>query len=442
MAAITPFRFLHTGDLHLDSPFAGLVADAPAHVAAALRDATLSAWDRIVDLAVEERVDFVLVAGDAFEHANRTLLAQIRFRDGLARLGAAGITSFVVTGNHDPLSGWEPAVEWPASMHRFDADAVGAVSVFREGAEIARVYGISYAVRDVTDNLAIRFRRHADAPYAIGLLHANVGGQPGHQAYAPCTVSDLRATGIDYWALGHVHKPGVLSQAHPVIVYCGNPQGRDPGEADPRGCWIVDVTSGGATTPRFVPVDAVRWSLLEVSIDGIDNEDDLVERTAAAVAAARDEAGRPIVAQVTIVGRGPMHDSLARGGVLGDLQRLATERIGAEGGNWAWISRVHDATRPVVDLATAGAPGTFLGELVTQAENARDAIAAGADEDADPNADERVAAALEWDEVIDELYGHHRARRLLAARRPDPERLTELLTEAERMAVDRLLEAG
>ena len=442
MAAIQPFRFLHTGDLHLDSPFAGLIADAPAHVSAALRDATLGAWDRIVALAIDERVDFVLVAGDAFEHANRTLLAQIRFRDGLARLGAAGIRSFVVTGNHDPLSGWEPAVQWPDSMHRFGADGVGAVPVLREGVEIARVYGISYAVRDVTENLALRFRRDPDAPYAIGLLHANVGGQPGHQAYAPCTVTDLRTTGIDYWALGHVHKPGILSRARPTIVYCGNPQGRDPGEAEPRGCWVVDVAATGAATPRFVPVDAVRWCLLDVSIDAIEREEALVERTAATVAAARDGAERPIVAQVTLTGRGPMHEALARAGVLADLQRLATERIGMGGAQWAWIASVRDATRPAVDLATAGAPGTFLGELLSQAEAAREVVSARPDDDADPDLDERMAASLEWDEVLDELYGHHRARRLLAASRPDPQRMAELLTDAERMAVDRLLEAG
>jgi DNA repair exonuclease SbcCD nuclease subunit len=442
VAAIKPFRFLHTGDLHLDSPFAGLITGAPAHVSAALRDATLSAWNRIVTLAIDERVDCVLVAGDAFEYANRTLLAQVRFRDGLARLGEAGIVSFVVTGNHDPLSGWEPAVQWPASMHRFGADGVGAVPVIRDGAEIARVYGISYAVRDVTDNLAIRFRRDADAPYAIGLLHANVGGQPGHQPYAPCTVTDLRATGIDYWALGHVHKPAILSTEHPTIVYCGNPQGRDPGEAEPRGCWIVDVAATGVAMPRFVAVDAVRWCLLEVAIDEIDSEDRLVEQTAATVAGARDLAGRPIVAQVSLTGRGPMHDSLAKAGVLADVRRLATERIGAGRGDWAWIASVHDATRPAVDLAVAGAPGTFLGELVAQAEAARESISVGAGADADPNADERVVAALEWDEVLDELYGHHRARRLLAASRPDPQRLAELLTEAERMTVDRLLEAG
>jgi hypothetical protein len=96
----------------------------------------------------------------------------------------------------------------------------------------------------------------------------------------------------------------------------------------------------------------------------------------------------------------------------------------------------------VVDLATAGAPGTFIGELLAQAEAARDSVRSGAATDVDPDSDERMALAIEWDEVLDELYGHHRARRVLAAGRPSTDRLVELLTDAERLAVDRLLEAG
>ena len=109
------FSFVHTGDLHLDSPFVGLTAEAPPDVATLLRESTILAWRNIVDLALAEQVDFLLVAGDAFEHANRTLRGQLVFRDGLARLAEAGIASFVVTGNHDPLDGWEPSVTWPSS---------------------------------------------------------------------------------------------------------------------------------------------------------------------------------------------------------------------------------------------------------------------------------------------------------------------------------------
>ena len=98
-------RFLHTGDLHLDSPLEGLSAEAPAEVLAVLRSATTDAWRNVVRLAIDERVDLVLVAGDVFEIASPTLLGQTRFRDGLAELATAGIPSFVVHGNHDPLDG-------------------------------------------------------------------------------------------------------------------------------------------------------------------------------------------------------------------------------------------------------------------------------------------------------------------------------------------------
>lgn len=435
---IEPFRFLHTGDLHLDSPFVGLTAEAPPEVARALRDSTLHAWERIVKLALEEQVDFAVVAGDAFEHANRTLLAQVRFRDGLERLGAAGIPSFVVTGNHDPLSGWEPTVRWPEAVHRFGADAVEGRAVVRDGREIARVYGISYPFRDVTENLALRFHRDADAPYAVAVLHANVGGQPGHLPYSPCTLSDLRASGIEYWALGHVHKPGVLSQSDPTVVYCGNPQGRDPGEAEPRGAYIVQVDAGGNAEPVFHATDAVRWHLLEVDISEVDGEEALVEAVVGAVEAAQQAAARPIVARVTLVGRGPLHRSLNRGSLRDDVRQLAQERLPA-GSRFAWLESLRDATRPVADPAGSIAPATFLGELSGESEAAREALRRGVD--TEPEDEESVAAAA-WEEALDELYANARVRRLLRGRRPDRGRLVELLTEAERLAVDRMVEAG
>lgn len=439
--AIQPFRFLHTGDLHLDSPFAGLIGEAPEQVAAALRSATLAAWDRIVDLASRTRVDFVVVAGDVFEHANRTLLAQVRFRDGLARLGQLGIPSYVVTGNHDPLSGWEPSVEWPASVHRFGADEVGECRVVRNGAEIARVYGISYARRDVHENLALRFRRSPDTPFAIGLLHANVGSQPGHYPYAPCSLGDLRASGIDYWALGHVHRPAILSPAAPTVVYCGNPQGRDPGEADPRGCWIVDVDASGRAAPRFHAVDVVRWQLVEVAVERIEAEEALLDAVVAAVEALHAEAGRSIVVRVTLTGRAPLHRALRRTGVRDDLRQLAQERLPL-GVQFAWIESLRDATRPPVDLASAGAPGTFLGELLDESARARELVcAAEAAPEAEADGEEQITL-IEWEERLDELYAHARAARVLRGARPSPARIAELLAEAERVAVDRLVDTG
>jgi DNA repair exonuclease SbcCD nuclease subunit len=177
-------RFVHTGDLHLDSPFLGLTSEAPASVTALLREATFQAWKEVVELALREHAQFMVVAGDVFEHANHTLRGQLAFRDGLARLAKAGIPSFVVTGNHDPESGWAPSVAWPELAHRFPTDRVEGVPVVRDGEEVARIYGISYRNREVRSNLALKFKREANVPFAVGLLHANVGCDASAPDYA------------------------------------------------------------------------------------------------------------------------------------------------------------------------------------------------------------------------------------------------------------------
>lgn len=445
MSSIEPFRFLHTGDLHLDSPFLGIRSVAPEWVVRALRDATVRAWEAIVELALTERVDFIVVAGDAFENANRTLRGQVAFLRGLGRLSEAGIRSFVVTGNHDPLSGWEPSLTWPALAHRFGSAEVGAVPVVRERAEIARVYGISYATRDVRDNLARRFRRHADAPFAVGLLHANVGGQPGHELYAPCSIGDLAATGIEYWALGHVHRHAVLSERDPVAVYCGNPQGRDPGEAEPRGCYLVSVNAAGQVALEFRPTDVVRWSSIEVEIGDLPSEQALADRLASRLdqeQAAAD--GRALVARVALGGRGPLHHALARPDVLEDLRALTQETLGrAE--PFVWIESLADRTRPEVDVAALrGQASGFLAEFLREVDWTRAAIEDSAPPD-DVDGDEEVAVPAGLDgagieEALAPLYGHPRVRRVLrlADRRPQTETLSELLARAETLVVDRL----
>jgi DNA repair exonuclease SbcCD nuclease subunit len=323
-------------------------------------------------------------------------------------------------------------------VHRFGAEAVEGLPVLREGREIARVYGISYAVRDVTENLALRFRREADAPYAVAVLHANVGGQPGHLPYSPCTLSDLRASGIEYWALGHVHRPGILSQADPTVVYCGNPQGRDPGETEPRGAYVVQVDGAGNADPIFHATDAVRWHLLEVDIGEVDGEEALIEAVVGAVEAAQQAAARPLVARVTLVGRGPLHRSLNRGTLRDDVRQLAQERLPA-GSQFVWLESLRDATRPIADPAGSSAPATFLGELSGESEAAREALRR--DVDTEPEDEESIAAAG-WEEALDELYANGRVRKVLRGRRPDRGRLVELLSEAERLAVDRMVESG
>ena len=437
MSRPEPFRFLHTGDLHLDSPLEGLSAEAPPDVLGVLRSATTDAWRNVVRLAIDEAVDFVVVAGDVFEVASPTLIGQTRFRDGLADLAAAGIRSFVVHGNHDPLDGrsWAPSLDFPDAVHRFRTDAVDAVPVLRDGHEIARVHGRSYPRAAVSDNYAAGFRAETDAPFSIGLLHTNVGDRPGHANYAPCSADDLRASGMDYWALGHIHQPGQVL-ADPPAYYCGIPQGRDPGELGPRGCFLVEVDAARRVTARFVAADVVRWHPIELSIAALVDDEALRRACREAVASAIDAAdGRSLVVRLCLTGRGPLHATLRRPGYLDDLRVLLDEERSAAP-PFAWVESIRDATRPDVDLDSRRDAPDFVGDFLRMVGAARRSART-----TDPEEHDRWTAVLR-SSVAPLFDESQRGRRLLRDVRPgDDELAGSLLDEAEALGIDLLLAA-
>ena len=129
---------------------------------------------------------------------------------------------------------------------------------------MAAVYGQSYAKSEQRENLAWKFNRAAGDTFSIGLLHTQVGSR--ESTYAPCTLDDLKECGMDYWALGHIHKHEILCEK-PYIVYAGNPQGLDCTESGPRGCYYVEVGPYGTTNIEFVDTSIVRWESIDIAID-------------------------------------------------------------------------------------------------------------------------------------------------------------------------------
>lgn len=99
-----PFSFVHTADLHLDSPFKG-VSEVNEEISLELTEATFKAFNNIIDLCIEKQVKFLLIAGDIYDGTDRSLRAQLRFRDGIKRLSETGIKTYIVHGNHDSLDG-------------------------------------------------------------------------------------------------------------------------------------------------------------------------------------------------------------------------------------------------------------------------------------------------------------------------------------------------
>jgi DNA repair exonuclease SbcCD nuclease subunit len=362
-------RFLHASDLHLDTPFTGLSAVEPG-VAAMLRDASLAAWDSLVELALARRVDFVVLAGDIYDGQHRGVRAQLRLVRGLERLTAAGVSTFIAHGNHDPLGGYSAIRNWPARVHVFGSERVERVTVQRDGRELAAVYGISYAQPAVRDNLAALFRREGDGGFHVGVLHCSVGGNGEHDAYSPCEVADLERAGMDYWGLGHIHRHTVLSTSGCVAVYSGNTQGRSvkSSECGPKGVMIVEANpAGDVRSMEHVAIDAARF--VHEEFDASDVADLAALRTALlerAAALRAEHAGRPLVVRVTLIGAGPVHADLARPGATEDL--LAELRRECEGERPVlYVESVRDRTRATMELDRIAERGDFAADVLAQA---------------------------------------------------------------------------
>ena len=412
-------RFVHAADLHLDSPFRGIRNEAPEYVADSLRRATFDAYENIIALCLRESVDALLVAGDIYDGADRSLRAQLKFVDGLNRLDGAGIRSFICHGNHDPLDGWEARLSLPPGCVRYGPEVAGE-AVFPDEPERATVYGVSYPRREVRESLTPLFAGvSADSGFGIGLLHANVGGNPNHDSYAPCSVADLADAGLDYWALGHVHTRQVLRQERPTVVYPGNPQGRHPFETGERGVYLVEVDDSGAVSLDFRPVDVVRWETLEVGIAALEAEQELLDAVDSATAACAEYAGgRSVVFRLILSGRGPLHRWLRSAGTVEELRERVNERYApstSSGQAWLWCERIQADTASPVDREQVAQREDFAGDLARLGGELR----------ADP------AALGELRDALRVLYANSNAAPYLRGYLPSDAELLELLAAAE-----------
>ena len=416
-------RFVHAADLHLDSPFTGLKSAAPDNVARLLYEATFDAYTNIIDLCISERVDALLVAGDIYDSADRSFRAQHRFIAGLQQLDNAGIRSFVCHGNHDPLDGWEARLDYPPSCHRFGSE-FEAVPVFADEPDRAVVHGISYPTRDVYDNLALRLGWVDDGPFSIGLMHANVDNNPGHDLYAPCSLDDLVRSGIDYWALGHVHTRQVLSERSPTVVYPGNSQGRHPNETGARGAYLVEVDDDRSVQMEFRAMDTVRWERTRIDIGAIETEQELLDALDERMLLLLDTAdGRPVIARVTLSGRGELHRFLRRAYSAAAMTENLNE-------NWVsrtpflWCERIDVETASPFDRSARLAGSDFLAEALRAVDQAKD----------DPELLSRLS------DGIPDLFEHRRFRAHLPGSAPADEEVAVLIDEAEAIIVDLLAE--
>lgn len=299
-------RFIHTADIHLDSPLKGLEAheDAPVEE---IRGATRRAFDNLIDLAIEEEVDFVLIAGDLYDGDWKDYNTGLFFARQMGRLDKASIKVFIVSGNHDAASQITKAMPLPANVTLFPHKNPVSVKLDDLGVII---HGQSYSSRAVTENLALEYPQHDSTFFNIGLLHTSLTGREGHEDYAPCTIDELKSKGYDYWALGHVHKREIVSE-DPMIIFSGNIQGRHIKETGSKGATLVTVEDGRIIEIEARELDVLRWAILPVDLSECETKETVYEQVRSAIEKEPSLAeGKTLALRLQLVGSCPLHAEL------------------------------------------------------------------------------------------------------------------------------------
>jgi len=354
--------FLHAADIHLDSPLKGLDRYESAPVER-IRMATRRAFSRMIDLAIEKGVDFVLIAGDLYDGDWRDHNTGLFLVKQLSRLRDSKIRVVLIQGNHDAANKMTRALPLPENVRLLSHER--AETIVWDDLEVA-IHGQSFAKAAVTENLAAGYPAAIGGYTNIGLLHTCLAGAEGHESYAPCTLEDLRLRGYDYWALGHIHARQVLC-SDPLIAFAGNVQGRHARETGPKGCLVATVSSGQRVDPVFHRLDVVRWERERVEISDVGSEAELLDRLVESLDGLLDSDPDPeglLAVRFVLAGTTGLHDRLLADPdrIVAEIRSLATDR----GQDRLWIEKVELHTQPRQTITTPDGPIEELLEVLAE----------------------------------------------------------------------------
>ena len=337
-------KFLHAADIHLDSPLQKLATYQHAPVDR-IRDASRAALAAMVDLAIDQQVDAVLVAGDLYDGNWSDHNTGLQFVRQAARLIDNKIPVLVIRGNHDAASVITTSLQLPpnpdGSSIMIDAEATETREIEAAG---LIVHARSFAHRVQATNLAIDYGKPVGGMTNVGMLHTSLTGAEGHDTYSPTTAEFLTDKGYDYWALGHVH----IRHDHrigggPPIVFPGNLQGRHIRETGPKGCMIVDVDASHRCRPTFHPLGDVRWERCVVDAGSLGDADEVVSRVADWLEDQMGDARELLIVRVEVTGTSDL-DAKLRGAAVGTHADLQAHAVAVSDGR-VWLEDYKVRTR-------------------------------------------------------------------------------------------------
>lgn len=363
-----PMTLLAAADIHIGRRPTRLPSPEDAQ-----RCSAAAMWGRIVETAIDRKVDALVLAGDVVESDNQYYEALGRLEKGFSRLGDNGIHTYAVSGNHD-YEVFPRILETLGGDHLHLVGRGGNWETMhhtRDGAQVLQIHGWSFPSQYVETSPLNTYGLPADSRIpTIGILHGEV--DMSDSRYAPVTTRQLEETDADFWIMGHVHEPKFLGENK--VLYTGSPQALDPGEQGDHGPWLIHIHDKRDIRCEHLVMSCVRYEGLTVDLDGAETEDEFRERLVRDTGKALDRTAAfetpPTFSllRLSLEGATPLCsklDGLART-IPEDLERSVGKVTGR-------IDKITNNTRPAIDLADVAKrqdpTGILAGALIRMQEH-------------------------------------------------------------------------
>ncbi len=261
-------KILHCADIHLGASESFLGADADNR-----RFETLISFERIADLCLENGVQILAIAGDLFD-SNRI---EERFIDAVfSKLAALdGVKVVYAAGNHDPLNSESPFItrQLPDNIYvlgtRDDCIVFDDLKV--------RVWGRSFESAKMTGEERFSLSVPNDDYINIMVQHGELKSDLNSD-YNAITPAFVMNSGMDYIALGHIHKRSEIGKlSNTRFAYCGCPEGQGFDELDQKGVYIGNIGKGICEL-EFLPVSRRRHLYIKLDITGLADSTEISEK--------------------------------------------------------------------------------------------------------------------------------------------------------------------
>ena len=358
------YRFIHSADVHLDSPLRSL-AMRNEELFGLIGGATRQAFVNIIELCLKEQVDALILAGDIYDGDQTSMKTAKFFAIQMNRLREAGIDVYIVRGNHDAETKISNELTLPSNVKIFTGRGGHFIVPALGGCPEIAIHGISFAEPKAPTSLLPKFKPPVEGAINIGLLHTSMTGADGHNTYAPCALADLQGFGFRYWALGHIHKRSAI-EGNCTVVMPGNTQGRDINESGAKTATLVTVHDDGRIELEERLTSVAEFARVPVNVDGCEDWSSVVATVALATKKAKEAArSEHLVARLILTGAtSAAWEFRAKPNLL-----KAEAEAAAQIAENVWIESLDIGCRPIAVDAEAVGSADALGEIMADIEH-------------------------------------------------------------------------